>query len=84
MRVCVCVYACVCVSLLSSLFVSLSAKHSLGKENQAFLCCRWLFCSSLQERDALKVVLLKEIHKVQECKQRSVKVNGHVGENINT
>lgn len=32
------------------------------------------FCPSLQEREALKVIPLKEIHKVQECKQRSVKV----------
>lgn len=33
-------------------------------------CC--VLSSSSQEREALKVIQLKEIHKVQECKQRSV------------
>lgn len=32
----------------------------------------FLSSSSSQEREALKVIPLKEVHKVQECKQRSV------------
>lgn len=36
-----------------------------------FVCPDQCFASR-QEREALKIIPLKEIHKVQECKQRSV------------